>query len=268
MMMTAEMTNKNKTNSSKKRLNLLDTVRGVAILGMIFIHVSYDIPAIFGAFPPYLGTFGYEVFCQCVRITFIFLSGFCVLLGKKTLKRGLIVSAAGILVTVVSVFIKEPIYFGVLTLIGVCMLLSIPFKKIVTRKNAPVFFFVCLLLFFATIRIHNGYFGIYKHPVFFYPSVLYSTTNPVLTPVFAFLGFPGPRFSSADYFPLFPWFFLFLSGLSFYAWMGETLKQKEWMKLRIEPMTFLGKYSLWVYLIHQPIIYGIMLGIFSLSKIL
>lgn len=259
MTATAEMKNKN-------RLNLLDTIRGMAILGMIFIHVSYDIPAIFGVYPPYLGTFSYEVFCQCVRITFIFLSGYCVFLGKKTLKRGLIVSAAGLLVTIVSIFIKEPIYFGVLTLIGACMLLGAALKKVITKKNATVLFFVFLLLFFLTIRIHNGYFGIYKHLVFFYPSFFYSAKNPVLMPVLAFLGFPGPTFSSADYFPLFPWFFLFLSGMSFYQWQGENLKQKKWMKRKLEPMNFLGKYSLLVYLIHQPLIYGIMLGVFYISN--
>ena len=251
---------------SKIRLSLLDTIRGFAILGMIFIHVSYDIPAIFGVYPKYLGTFGYEIFCQCVRITFIFLSGYCVFLGKKTLKRGLIVSAAGILVTIVSVLIEEPIYFGVLTLIGACMLLGACLKKVITKKNGPVLFFVFLLLFILTIRIHNGYFGIYNHPIFYYPSVLYSVKNAVFMPILAFLGFPGPGFSSADYFPLFPWFFLFLSGMSFYAWQGESLKQKKWMKLRIEPMAFLGKYSLWVYLIHQPVIYGIMLGIYYISN--
>lgn len=245
---------------NKTRLHLLDTIRGFAILGMIFIHVSYDLPMIFGFYPEYLKSFWYAVFCQAVRITFIFLSGYCAFLGKHTLKRGLIVSAAGLVITLVTVIAKfdEPIYFGVLTLIGASMILSVPFKKVVTKKNAPVFFFVSLILFIATLHIYNGYFGIVKHPLFYFPGSWYETTNPVLLYPLAFIGFPGKTFASSDYFPLMPWFFLFMAGFSFYGWCGDVLKEKEIMKLRLEPMAFLGRYSLYVYLIHQPLLLGIL----------
>lgn len=245
---------------NKSRLYLLDTIRGFAILGMIFIHVSYDLPMIFGFYPEYLSSFWYAVFCQTVRITFIFLSGYCAFLGKHTLKRGLIVSAAGLVITIVTVIAKfdEPIYFGVLTLIGASMILSVPFKRVVTKKNAPVFFFVSLTLFIATLHIFNGYFGFVKHPVFFFPDAWYKITNPVLLYPLAFIGFPGKTFVSSDYFPLMPWFFLFMAGFSFYGWCGDVLKEKAVMKLRLEPMAFLGRYSLYVYLIHQPLLLGIL----------
>ena len=130
---------KNSNNKAKNlnRLYLLDTIRGLAIIGMIFIHVSYDLPVYFNFIPQYLYSTWYEVFSQCVRITFIFLSGYCAMMGAKTLKRGLIVSAAGLLVTLVSFIarVDPPIIFGVLTLIGASMLLSVPFKKIINKKN-------------------------------------------------------------------------------------------------------------------------------------
>ena len=109
-----------------------------------------------------------------------------------------------------------------------------------------------------TLHLFNGYFGLVGHPLFYFPRVLLSVSNPVLLYPLAFLGFPGPAFESSDYFPLIPWFFLFMAGFSFYALCGESLKEKKFMRLRIEPLAFLGKYSLYVYLIHQPLILGIM----------
>ncbi|MBR3637966.1 MAG: DUF1624 domain-containing protein [Lachnospiraceae bacterium] len=249
----------------KKRLYLLDTIRGMAILGMFLIHINYDLPTMLGIDPEYTYSFGYYVFGQLVRGTFIFLSGYCAFMGKKTLKRGLIVSAAGLVITASTVLAGImtkggfiPIYFGVLTLIGASMLLSVPFRKIVNKKNAPVFFFTCLLCFFLTIHMYAGYAGIYGHPLFYYPDFLYKAKNPVLAMVMAFIGFPNATFQSSDYFPLMPWFFLFMSGFSLYGWIGEKINSLKIMKIRIEPVTFLGRYSLWVYLIHQPVFLGIL----------
>ena len=249
----------------KERLHLLDTIRGMAILGMFLIHINYDLPVILGIDPEYTYSFGYHVFGQIVRGTFIFLSGYCAFMGKKTLKRGLIVSAAGLFITITTVIAGVmtnggfiPIYFGVLTLIGASMLLSIPFRKIINKKNAPVFFFAFLICFFLTIHVYAGYAGFYGMPLFYYPDFLYSAKNEVLSMVTAFFGFPGLRFQSSDYFPLMPWFFLFMSGFSLYGWAGEKINGLKIMKLRIEPVTFLGRYSLWVYLIHQPVFLGIL----------
>ncbi len=254
----------------KKRLYLLDTIRGMAILGMFLIHINYDLPTMLGIDPEYTYSFGYHVFGQLVRGTFIFLSGYCAFMGKKTLKRGLIVSAAGLVITASTVLAGImtkggfiPIYFGVLTLIGASMLLSVPFRKIVNKKNAPVFFFACLLCFFLTIHMYAGYAGIYGHPLFYYPDFLYKAKNPVLAMVTAFIGFPNATFQSSDYFPLIPWFFLFMSGFSLYGWAGEKINSLKIMKIRIEPVTFLGRYSLWVYLIHQPV-FLVILWIISL----
>ena len=245
--------------SKKERLHTLDTIRGLAILGMFFIHVSFFLPDILGISPSYAGSFGYEMFCQAVRIAFIFLSGFCCRMSRNPVKRGLIVSLCGLIITVVTLFVnpEEPIVYGVLTVIGASMLLSTLFKKTVNEKNAPVFFFVFLALFLLTVRIHYGYIGIYTHPVIHYPKSWYQTTKP-LSYVTAFFGLPGKGFLSADYFPIIPWFFIFMSGYSLKAWIFDRIKTKKFMNFRLEPISFLGRYSLWVYLIHLPVILGIL----------
>ncbi|MBR3039571.1 MAG: DUF1624 domain-containing protein [Lachnospiraceae bacterium] len=243
----------------KERLHTLDTIRGLAILGMFFIHVSFFIPDILGVDLPYEGSFGYEMFCQAVRITFIFLSGFCCRMSRNPLKRGLIVSLCGLIITVVTLFVnpEEPIIFGVLTLIGASMLLSTLFRNVIRAKNAPAFFFVFLALFLLTVRIHYGYIGIYAHPIVHLPKVWYQAPKP-LCYLTAFFGIPGKGFFSSDYFPLIPWFFIFMSGYSLKAWIFEKIKEKKFMKFRWEPVSFMGRYSLWVYFIHLPVILGIL----------
>lgn len=254
---------KKKEKTKKERLHLLDTLRGIAILGMVFIHATFFLPDILGVNPPYADSFGYEMFCQAVRIGFIFLSGFCCRMGKHPVRRGLIVSAAGLAITLVSVIAKmgDPILFGVLTLIGASMILASPFKKLIGKKNAPALFFVFLILFLATVRLSYGYFGIFRHPVFHWPKSWYAIENPVLGPVLAFLGLPQRGFFSSDYFPLMPWFFMFMAGFSLEAWIFDRIKTKKFMSFRMEPVTFLGKYSLWVYFIHLPVILGILYAI-------
>ena len=124
-----------------KRLHFLDTVRGIAILGMIFIHVSFDLPGYLGINPPYMNSTWYWIFEQCVRSIFIGLSGYCCLMGRHPIRRGITVSLAGILVTLVSIVTKTspPIIFGVLTLIGASMILSTFFRKAITKKNGIFF---------------------------------------------------------------------------------------------------------------------------------
>jgi uncharacterized membrane protein len=71
------------------------------------------------------------------------------------------------------------------------------------------------------------------------------------------LGFMYSGFYSADYFPLMPWFFLFLLG----TWLGGIIReQKEdsWLYIPVHPaLTWPGRHSLIIYLLHQPVLYGI-----------
>lgn len=246
--------------AKKQRLHFLDTLRGIAVIGMIFIHVSFDLPWMLNLYPSYLDSTWYAIFEQGVRIIFIGLSGYCCYMGSHPVKRGITVSLAGILVTLVSLITKTdpPIVFGVLTLIGACMILSALFRKAINAKNGGFFAVLFLILFVATLHIHDGYLGFYNHPIFHYPAALYRADNTVLMYLKAFAGFPAPAFASSDYFPLIPWFFLFLSGFSLYACAGKKINETKLMKCRLEPVTFLGKHALLVYLVHQPLIMGIL----------
>ena len=64
-------------------------------------------------------------------------------------------------------------------------------------------------------------------------------------------------FSSADYFPLLPWFFLFLIGTVFGGWCLQHRDSRILTAPLSGALTFLGRHSLIVYLLHQPILFGI-----------
>ncbi|MBE6804995.1 MAG: DUF1624 domain-containing protein [Ruminococcaceae bacterium] len=75
----------------------------------------------------------------------------------------------------------------------------------------------------------------------------------------AYLGFPPRWFLSADYFSLFPWMFLFLTGYFLYNILeNHGLNKKLFTAGRVEPFAFIGKNSLIIYLLHQPVIYLIL----------
>ena len=102
------------------RYALLDELRGLDLVSMMLYHARWDMMFLFGIWMDwYIGWPG-RLWQQSICWVFILLSGFCVPLGHRTLKRGAQVFAAGALVTVVTlVFMPEDrVVFGVLTFSG------------------------------------------------------------------------------------------------------------------------------------------------------
>ena len=109
----------------RHRLGLLDSVRGLTLISMILYHAAWDAVYLLGAdWSWYNGEMAY-IWQQSICWTFILLSGFCIPFSRKPLTRGLIVFACGALVTLVTCFVvpDQRVIFGVLTLIGSCMIL-------------------------------------------------------------------------------------------------------------------------------------------------
>jgi uncharacterized membrane protein len=81
-------------------------------------------------------------------------------------------------------------------------------------------------------------------------------------PVLAPIGFPAADFYSADYFSVLPWIFLYFTGYH----LGKILFANEgFLRLgshKIPFLSFLGTKSLLIYIIHQPVCYGIVWLIF------
>lgn len=247
------------TESGRKiRYELLDSIRGLVLISMILYHACWDLVYLFGkGFSWYQGTGAY-FWQQSICQTFILLSGFCWSLGKKPAKRGLIVFLAGAVVSIVTIlfFPEDKVVFGVLTLIGSCMLLMVLLHKALQNVPSIVGMVTCILLFLLTKKVNYGYLGLKDFFVLKLPAGLYKGY------IMTYFGFTSPDFYSTDYFSLFPWFFLFLSGYFLYGVLSKAGNGKildKYFIRGVRPLSFLGKHSLIIYMLHQPIIYGILL---------
>ena len=83
----------------KERYVLLYSIRGITLLSMILYHGMFDLVEIYGLHVPWFGDRPGYVWQQSICWIFILLSGFCWNLGKRHLKRGLVISAWGLLIT-------------------------------------------------------------------------------------------------------------------------------------------------------------------------
>jgi len=220
-----------------KRIELLDLWRTVAIVCMIIYHLLYDLAA-FGFisreqfFSPGLNAL--QLFICC---SFILVSGISSRFSKNNVRRGAIVLGASIIVSIGGFVVGEPILFGVLSFLGCAMIIYGFIGKYIDKASGYATPVILLALFFLT-----GYW----------------TSNTIVNVKFLFpLGFAHVGFSSSDYFPIMPWLFLFLLG----TWLGGLIKKHsdvDWLYTKLPQwLTFPGRHSLIIYLMHQPVLYGI-----------
>ena len=83
----------------------------------------------------------------------------------------------------------------------------------------------------------------------------------------AYLGFPHSGFFSTDYFPLVPWIFLFLTGLFLFRITNDKgWNEKLFARGQVPLLNLIGRNSLLVYLLHQPVLYGLGMLFFYVLK--
>lgn len=253
-----ENTNILKTADKSSRSGFLDSLRGINLTSMILYHLLWDLVYLYGInIPWYDSQIGY-LWQQAICWLFIFLSGFCFLLGKRALKRGILVSLGGMVITLVTILLmpKERVVFGILTFLGAAMIGSAMLKKLLMKIPSIIGLMGSIFLFLVFRDCNQGFLGFEGIHLLKIPEVLYQGH------IMSFLGFPDSLFRSTDYFSFLPWYFLYLSGLYFYRYF---ILEKE-VPLKREPsiplFSFMGKYSLQIYLLHQPFLYLILTIIF------
>lgn len=128
------------------------------------------------------------------------------------------------------------------------MLLLIPLEGVLRRFEPKFGAAGCLALFLLFRDVNEGFLGAYGLRLLAMPEGWYS--NYFST----FLGFPPQHFSSADYFSLLPWIFLFVMGYFFYQ-MGAKKGWKREKNLGLRKISALGRRSLVIYVMHQPVIF-------------
>ena len=236
----------------KKRIDAIDAARGLALVLMVIHHILIDLVKLCGAPMWIFSNPVFDVLHYFFAGLFIFLSGLCCRSSRSNLKRGLIAFAIAMVMTAVTVLpiINDPILFGVLHLLGFCMIFFALTHKLwdaIPRKIAPILY-AALLIFtaWATRNIHI-------------PDAVAKWIFP--------LGWTYKGFYTADWFPIFPWLFVFLLG----TWAGNYVVER---KLPERFYTFtcpvlpqIGRKSLAIYVFHQPILYGLIYGIKLLFKL-
>ena len=238
----------------RKRYELLDTIRGMVLSSMMVYHATWNLVYIYGMKWDWYKSYGAYIWQQSICWTFILLSGFCFALGKRHLKSGFMIFGSGLLVTAVTLIAmpQNRVVFGVLTCIGSCILIVTFTEKMWKKIPAEWGIVLVFFLFLLTKNINQGWLGLGNVKIMEISSNWY---RDYLT---TYLGFPFPQFYSTDYFSLFPWFFLFLTGFYLYEILKKYgILEKKFMQKGVLPFAFLGRHSLMIYLIHQPVIYGL-----------
>lgn len=234
----------------KNRIWELDALRGICILGMMVVHFVFDLNEFAGLGLTMPGWFD---FCQRYgHILFILISGICATLASRSFRRGVIVFCVGLLVTGVTLFMvcvlkfnrSLSIFFGILHLLGICMMLFPLFKKL------PVWALAVLGVGFVAL----GVWLAALEPV----AVSFPSAQGLLLGA---IGIRPAGFYSGDYFPIFPnlgWFLLgAVLGRTAYCRRESLLPKVNADFFLLRFFRFCGRHSLWIYLLHQPVLAGL-----------
>ena len=250
------------TASSQKhpagRYALLDELRGLNLLSMIGYHACWDLIFLFGVPAGCYTSWPGWLWQQSICWVFILLSGFCVPFGRHTLRRGTTVFAAGAAVTAVTLLFmpEERVIFGVLTFLGAAMLLTGILEPLLQKVPPAAGLAFSAVLFALCYPVSSGWAGVGSWKLLL-PRGLYANYFT------AFLGFYPEGFFSADYFPLLPWLFLFWAGYFGHRSIGRA--RMEVLRASVcAPLGWMSRYSLWIYLLHQPVLYGALYLLFRI----
>ena len=226
----------------------VDMCRGLAIVLMVAFHIAFDLEhfrlysfSIDSYFWFYLARLAASIFILLVGLSLALShsrasrSGLEKVFLKKIIIRGLKIFSLGLLITFVTYILIGPgfIIFGILHFIGIAIILSYPFLRLGFLNMVTAFFIIVVGFYFQAETVD-------------FPWLLW-------------LGLTPHDFYTLDFFPLIPWFGLVLIGIYLGTLLYEGHERRfilpNWSGLLpIKVLEVLGKNSLLIYFIHQPII--------------
>ena len=231
----------------------IDFLRGIAIIMMVLYHLLYNLHY-FAQYNVNVYSGFWMYFARTTATIFIFLVGVSLSVSFsrtkkihkdrnklfiKYLRRGLKIFSWGLIITLVTrIFLgKAFVIFGILHLIGISIILAYPFLKL--RYWNLLIGLICI---FLGAYLRGFAFDFYW---------------------LSWLGFKPAQFYSVDYFPLLPWFGVVLIGIFFgNLFYSDYSRRFQLVDLSffsgIKVFCFLGKHSLLIYLLHQPLIIAVL----------
>lgn len=242
----------------KKRYELIDAIRGLAMVNMVIFHFLYDLLVIYEYDPGWYHRPASHFWQQGICWTFILISGFAWRFGKRNcIRRGILLNLWGLVITAVTGLAVpgQQAVFGILNLLGCAILLMALLNRMMSRIPPLAGFAGSIICFFCLRYISQGILGIGALSWSFSTVDSYGSMLTAILPTI--LGLPDQTFVSSDYFPLFPWFFLFTAGYFLYPILMRWEQVRRILSVRIPLLSVWGRYSIWVYLLHQPVCMGI-----------
>jgi uncharacterized membrane protein len=231
----------------------IDTFRGIAIIMMIIYHIIFDL-FYFEIYDKNLSSLPLRFFLYSIGIMFLVIVGISLHISYskarqnltekqlkiKFIRRGSMIFGLGILITIATwVYPHEGfILFGILHCIGLSIILAYPFLKMYVKNLILGVIFIIAGIFLMQFTFGFNYL--------------------------LFLGFVPDNFYTLDFFPLLPWFGMVLIGIFIGKYLYKDDKRRFSLsdlsnKSLIKGLSFLGRHSLLIYLVHQPIIVGFIL---------
>jgi uncharacterized membrane protein len=226
----------------------IDVARGLAIVAMVIYHFAWDLSFVRLIATDIIGHPAWRLFARMIAGSFLVLVGIGLVLahGERVRRRSFIrrlavIGGAALAITLVTRIAVpgEYIFFGILHCIAVSSVLALPFLR-------------------APLAALAGAAGIcFAAPLVF-------TTPALDTPLLDWLGLGSSTPATNDYVPIFPWFGFVLIGIG----AGRLLHRSRenapswspslpWWKNRLaQALIWSGRYSLIIYLAHQPLLLG------------
>lgn len=246
-----------------KRVGILDEVRGLAVISMVIYHLYFDLRYFYGIDMGELTDTVMHAWQPFIAGTFIVVSGIASRYSSNNIRRGALMLMAAMCFTFATAFVtpSAPITFGILHLLGTCMVLYGFIGKWVERLPSAVGMILFTLLFVFTRGIPDRAIRAFGIEGFFsvkMPAALYHAE--LLFP----LGFPSESYAAMDYFPLLPYFFLFLAGAALGALFRSGRLPKGFYTVRFSALAWIGRHALLLYILHQPILIAVQEIVFKL----
>lgn len=229
----------------------IDALRGLAVVTMMVYHVLWDLWYL-DVLPNIVLWDGFwKYFQRATASTFILLAGTSMaLLTQRTqviaddalvrrfLWRGLRILGYGMLLTIaIGQSGIGRLDFGILHLLGISMIAAIPLRRLAWTN----------ILLWAVLVVAGS----------FVQSA--SSTTLWLVP----LGLAPVSYAPLDYFPLLPWFGVLLLGMGLANLLYSPSARRFWLPdwsgvAAIRWLQPLGRHSLLIYLLHQPVIWALL----------
>lgn len=239
----------------RHRLAVIDIARGVAILAMVIYHFTWDLAYFQFIVLDLREAWGWMIFQRLIVGSFIALTGISLVLAhgygirwQAFWRRFAVVLGAALLVTGGTLWFSPTtfVYFGVLHAIALFSLLGLAFLR------APLWLVVGLgLAIVATsVFVQNPLFG---------------------EKIWSWIGLWDEPPPSEDLVPIFPWFGVALLGIAFARWGRASGLFDRLAAIPAGPapariLARAGRWSLPIYLIHQPVLIGLLWGVAALTN--